>query len=89
MDRDPLTPEYLEDCRRRAKRFQGQWTGTSGALAADVMRLLWEVERLKVERHVARSDRFAYMSRAAGCRARFSSFPRGAPRLLGLCGRLV
>ena len=49
MDRDPLTPEYLEDCRKRAKRFQGQWTGTSGALAADVMRLLWEVERLKVE----------------------------------------
>ena len=43
MDRDPLTPEYLEDCRRRAKLFQGQWTGTSGALAADVMRLLWEV----------------------------------------------
>lgn len=49
MDRDPLTAEYLDDCRRRAKRFQGQWTGTSGALAADVMRLLWEVERLKVE----------------------------------------
>ena len=49
MDREPLTPEYLEDCRRRAKRFQGQWTGTSGALAADVMRLLWEVDRLKVE----------------------------------------
>ena len=46
---DPLTDEYLEDCRRRAKRFQGQWAGTSGALAADVMRLLWEVERLKVE----------------------------------------
>lgn len=49
MGREPLTPEYLEDCRRRAKRFQGQWTGTSGALAADVMRLLWEVDRLKVE----------------------------------------
>ena len=47
--REPLTPDYLEDCRRRAKRFQGQWTGTSGALAADVMRLLWEVNRLKVE----------------------------------------
>lgn len=49
MDREPLTDEYLADCRRRAKRFQGQWTGTSGALAADVMRLLWEVDRLKVE----------------------------------------
>lgn len=49
MEREPLTDEYLEDCRHRAKRFQGQWTGTSGALAADVMRLLWEVERLKVQ----------------------------------------
>ena len=49
MTPEPLAPEYLEDCRRRAKRFQGQWTGTSGALAADVMRLLWEVDRLKVE----------------------------------------
>ena len=49
MEREPLSHEYLEDCRRRAKRFQGQWTGTSGALAADVMRLLWEVDRLKVE----------------------------------------
>ena len=46
---EPLTDEYLADCRQRAKRFQGQWTGTAGGLAADVMRLLWEVERLKVE----------------------------------------
>ena len=49
MEREPLSHEYLEDCRRRARRFQGQWTGTSGALAADVMRLLWEVDRLKVD----------------------------------------
>ena len=59
MDREPLSPEYLEDCRRRAKRFQGQWTGTSGALAADVMRLLWEVERLKVEA-ARREERVQY-----------------------------
>jgi len=49
VEREPLSPEYLEDCRRRANRYMGQWTGTSGALAADVVRLLWEVERLKVE----------------------------------------
>lgn len=49
MEREPLTDEYLAQCRQRAKRFQGQWTGTSGALAADVMRLLWELERLKVQ----------------------------------------
>ena len=49
VEREPLTDEYLAQCRQRAKRFQGQWAGTSGALAADVMRLLWEVERLKVQ----------------------------------------
>ena len=47
--REPLTAEYLEQCRLRAQRYQGQWTGTAGSLAADVRRLLWEVERLKVE----------------------------------------
>jgi hypothetical protein len=30
----------------RARRFQGAWTGTSGSLAADVMRLLAERQRL-------------------------------------------
>jgi hypothetical protein len=54
VTREPLTADYLEECQRRARRFQGQWTGTGGALAADVMRLLWEVDRLKVE--LARRD---------------------------------
>lgn len=49
MEREPLSPEYLEDCRRRANRYMGQWTGTQGSLAADVRRLLWEVDRLKIE----------------------------------------
>lgn len=49
MEREPLSPEYLEDCRRRANRYMGQWTGSEGSLAADVRRLLWEVDRLKVE----------------------------------------
>jgi len=30
----------------RARRFSGAWTGTSGTLAADVMRLLAERQRL-------------------------------------------
>jgi len=30
----------------RARRFQGAWTGTAGTLAADVMRLLAERQRL-------------------------------------------
>jgi hypothetical protein len=35
-----LTDEYLADARQRAYRYQGQWTGTAGSLAADVARLL-------------------------------------------------
>lgn len=41
-----LSDEYLEDARQRARRFMGQWTGTSGSLAADVIRLLHERQRL-------------------------------------------
>jgi hypothetical protein len=49
MDREPLTDAYLAECEQRARRFSGAFTGTSGSLAADVMRLLLEVRRLKVE----------------------------------------
>ncbi len=61
MTRDPLTDEYLADCQRRARRYQGQWTGTGGSLAADVMRLLWEVARLKqllAENQAERDERY-------------------------------
>ena len=44
----PLADEYLTQCEHDARRFQGAWTGTSGTLAAHVMRLLAEVRRLKV-----------------------------------------
>jgi hypothetical protein len=37
-----LPDDYLVACEKRARRFMGQWTGTSGSLAADVMRLLKE-----------------------------------------------
>jgi len=49
VDREPLTDAYLAECEHRARRFSGAYTGTSGTLAADVMRLLFEVRRLKVE----------------------------------------
>ena len=50
MTREPLTDAYLAECEHRARRFSGCWdAGTSGTLAADVMRLLFEVRRLKVE----------------------------------------
>jgi hypothetical protein len=54
---EPLTASYLEEARRRANRFMGQWCGTSGSLAADVRRLLWEVDRLKAELAVERAAR--------------------------------
>jgi hypothetical protein len=50
VEREPLTDAYLAECEQRARRFSGCWdAGTSGTLAADVMRLLFEVRRLKVE----------------------------------------
>jgi hypothetical protein len=42
-----LTDEYLAEARQRAYRYQGQWTGTAGSLAADVARLLIERKRMK------------------------------------------
>ena len=49
MTREPLTDAYLAECEQRARQFSGAYTGTSGTLAADVLRLLFEVRRLKVE----------------------------------------
>jgi hypothetical protein len=46
---EPLAAAYLAECEQRARRFSGAYTGTSGTLAADVMRLLAEVRRLRVE----------------------------------------
>jgi hypothetical protein len=43
---EPLTDAYLAECEHRARRFSGAYTGTSGTLAADVMRLLAERQRL-------------------------------------------
>ena len=42
-----LDDTYLANCEARARRFSGAYTGTSGTLAADVMRLLAEVRRLR------------------------------------------
>lgn len=41
-----LSDEYIAEARQRAYRYQGQWCGTSGSLAADVARLL--IERKKM-----------------------------------------
>jgi len=44
-----LTDDDLVRMEHRARRFSGAWTGTSGTLAADVMRLLAERRRLLEE----------------------------------------
>jgi hypothetical protein len=41
----PLTDEYLRDAEYRARRFSGAYTGTSGTLAADVLRMKAEILR--------------------------------------------
>jgi hypothetical protein len=48
-DSTPLTADDIARMEHRARRFQGAWTGTSGTLAADVMRLLAERQRLLAE----------------------------------------
>jgi hypothetical protein len=47
--RPALTEDDLARMEHRARRFQGAWTGTSGSLAADVIRLLEELRRLLCE----------------------------------------
>ena len=54
---EPLTDAYLQECEYRARRFSGAYTGTSGTLAADVMRLLAELSRVKGELAVERARR--------------------------------
>ena len=43
-----LTADELATMQQAARRFQGAYTGTSGTLAGYVIRLLNEVQRLKV-----------------------------------------
>lgn len=44
---DPLTDAYLLEAEQRARQFSGAYTGTAGTLAADVLRLLAELSRVK------------------------------------------
>lgn len=53
----PLTDAYLQQCEFNARRFQSAYTGTSGTLAAHVMRLLAELSRVKGEAAVERARR--------------------------------
>jgi len=58
-----LTDDYIAEARQRAYRYQGQWTGTAGSLAADVARLL--IERKKMQGHITDIENTNAQLRAA------------------------
>jgi hypothetical protein len=58
-----LSDEYLAEARQRAYRYQGQWTGTAGSLAADVARLL--IERKRMQGHITDIENTNAQLRAA------------------------
>ena len=59
---EPLTDAYLLECELRARQFSGAYTGTSGTLAADVLRLLAELSRVKGRLAVTIAQRDEYPS---------------------------
>jgi hypothetical protein len=75
-----LDDEYLEDARRRAYRFQGQWCGTSGSLAADVARLIKERKRM-TEAIATLEDANAKLRAAVG--ERLAGTPSDDPKMVG------
>ena len=52
----PLPDHYLDQCEHDARRFSGAWTGTSGTLAAHVMRLLAEARRMREDQRAIREQ---------------------------------
>jgi hypothetical protein len=58
-----LTDDYIAEARQRAYRYQGQWTGTAGSLAADVARLL--IERKRMQGHITDIENTNAQLRAA------------------------
>lgn len=73
-----LPDDYIADCERRARRFQGTWDqGTSGSLAADSMRLLKERrELMQTIEEMSRSVRDAVA-------ARMAATPSDDPKMVG------
>ena len=54
---EPLTDAYLQQCEWDARKFSGCWDqGTSGVLAAHVMRLLRELQQVKGKAAVERAN---------------------------------
>ena len=60
--KEPLSEAYLLEAELRARQFSGAFTGTSGTLAADVLRLLAELSRVKGKLAVTIAQRDEYPS---------------------------
>ena len=58
-----LSDEYLAEARQRAYRYQGQWCGTTGSIAADCARLL--IERKKMQGFITELEQTNAQLRAA------------------------
>lgn len=58
-----LPDDYIAECERRARRYQGQWTGSGGVMAADSMRL--QIERRELLQTIAELERKNAELRAA------------------------
>jgi hypothetical protein len=54
---EKLSDAYLQQCEFDARKFSGAYTGTSGTLAAHVLRLLAELSRTKGDLSVERARR--------------------------------
>jgi len=54
---EKLSDAYLQQAEFDARKFSGAYTGTSGTLAAHVMRLLAELSRTRGELAVERARR--------------------------------
>jgi hypothetical protein len=59
---EPLSDAYLLEAEFRARAFSGAYTGTAGTLAADVLRLLAELIRVKGKLAVTIAQRDEYPS---------------------------
>lgn len=58
-----LTDDYIAEARQRAYRYQGQWCGTTGSIAADSARLL--IERKKMQGFITELEQTNAQLRAA------------------------
>lgn len=59
---DILTDDYLAEAERRARRFSGAWTGTSGSLAADLVRCVKMIRALRRESMEAEMEQVGGMT---------------------------